>query len=220
MDIQNVLFDLDGTLLDTTEGIMESIDYTIKTLGYGQLSRETLLKFIGPPIQNSFIEHYSCDAKNAQRAADVFREYYRKEALIKAKPYNGIYELCSKLFRCGKTLAVATYKREDYALILLKNFGLDKYCKVVHGADNNNRLKKSDIITKCVEELGGVRHNCVYIGDTVSDALESRRAGVSFIGVTYGFGFSSKTDLNMYECIGIADAPMDILGILTRREIR
>ncbi len=210
--INTVLFDLDGTLLDTTEGILESVKYTAKQLAYRELPYEKMIKFVGPPIQNSFIKYYGCDKETAQRAANIFRDYYKSKALLKAVPYEGIYELCEKLKQYDLKLAVATYKREDYALKLLKYFGFDKYCASMHGADNLNVLTKADIINFCMKETGGTIGNTVLVGDTVHDAKGAEKAGIRFIAVTYGFGFKTESDV-VYPNIGIANSVAEIYEI-------
>ena len=212
--IKNVLFDLDGTLLDTREGIIESAKEAARLLGYKELSYEELLTFVGPPIQQSFIDHYGCDAVTAQKAAGIFRDYYKDKALLKAVPYEGIYELCEELKIRGINMAVATYKREDYALKLLRHFRFDEYCISMHGADNNNVLKKSDIVELCLDEMDATRTETVLIGDTGHDGNGASLAGVNFIAVTYGFGFKDKGELLKYKNIGVADTPLDVLKFL------
>lgn len=212
--IKNVIFDLDGTLLDTREGIIESAVYAAQKCGYNELPRETLLKFVGPPIQQSFMTHYGCNKEEAQRAANIFREYYKTTALLKAEVYSGIYELCERLKRNNIIMSVATYKREDYALILLRHFGFDKYCAPIHGADNNNILKKDDIVRMCIKEMNADKYNTVLVGDTVHDAEGAVRADIAFIGVTYGFGFGSERDMAEYPHIGTAEKPYDIGNII------
>lgn len=214
MKYNAVIFDLDGTLLDTTQGVVESAIYVAKTLGLVELPYETMLSFVGPPIQNSFKKHYCFDDVLAQKAGEIFRDYYKETALIKAVPYDGIFELCENLRKEGLKLAVATYKREDYAITLLNHFGFDRYCVSMHGADNNNVLKKSDIVNMCMTEIGGTPETSVLIGDTVHDALGAQNVGIDFIAVTYGFGFR-KTDVVPYPCIGIANKPQEILNILS-----
>lgn len=206
--MQAVLFDLDGTLLDTTEGVLESAIYAAKEMGYHVLSRETMLKFVGPPIQKSFMDYYGSSKEDAQKAANIFRDYYKNKALLKAEPYGGIYELMQYLRDRDIKMAVATYKREDYALTLLRHYGFDKYCISMHGADNNNKLTKADIIELCISEMDVPKEEVVLIGDTEHDALGAKKAGISFIGVTYGFGFKSKEDLDKYCNIGCCDNPM------------
>lgn len=209
MKYNTVIFDLDGTLLDTTQGVLESAVYAAKSLEFDELPYETMLKFVGPPIQNSFKEYYGCDGAQAQKAADIFRSYYKEKALLKAVPYDGIYELCEKLRAMGLKLAVATYKREDYAITLLNHFGFDRYCVCMHGADNNNVLKKSDIVNLCVSETDSTPETSVLVGDTLHDALGAKQAGIDFIAVTYGFGFR-KNDTIPYPCVGVADKPVEI----------
>lgn len=208
--IKNVIFDLDGTLLDTSEGILLSVEHTVKTLGYGELTHEQKLSFIGPPVQVSLKRLYGLSDEEAQRGAGVFRDHYKEEALLKARPYEGIYDLCRILKDKGIRMAVATYKREDYALKLLKHYYFDKYCDPMHGADNNNVLKKEDIIMLCVNELGAKKEECVLIGDTDNDAKGAMEAGIPFIAVTYGFGFKNVGDLKDYPYVGIAASPMEV----------
>ena len=212
--IENVIFDLDGTLLDTREGVIESAKYAAKEMGYKELPYETMLTFVGPPIQNSFIKHYGCDEETAQKAANIFRNYYKTTALLLAEPYEGIYDLCKVLKENGVKMSVATYKREDYALTLLRHFGFDKYCNPMHGADNNNVLKKEDIVRMCQEEMGATGDNSVLIGDTDNDAKGAIKAGSKFIAVTYGFGFKKEADVAAYPYIGIANTPMEIKDII------
>lgn len=111
-------------------------------------------------------------------------------------------------------MSVATYKREDYALTLLRHFGFDKYCDPMHGADNNNVLKKEDIVRMCLEEMGATENDCVLIGDTDHDAKGAAKAGVSFIAVTYGFGFKNENDVGDYPHIGVANTPIEIKDII------
>ncbi len=209
--LQNAIFDLDGTLLDTTEGIVESVRYSATLLGYPDLPYETLLKFVGPPIQDSFKNHYGCTVEDAQKAADIFRDYYKNKALLKAIPYEGIFDVCRILREKGVKIAVATYKREDYAKMLLCHFGFDKFCTSMHGADNNNVLTKSDIVNMCIAEMGGNSDDTVMVGDTKQDALGAEKSNIKFIGVTYGFGFKNEEDVNLYPNIGTINQPLEII---------
>lgn len=212
--IKNVIFDLDGTLLDTSEGIIGSAVYAAEALGYPRLPYEEMLTFVGPPIQQSFIAHYGCDKETAQKAANIFREYYKSTALLQAVPYDDILKLCRTLADDGLKLAVATYKREDYALNLLRHFHFDKYCVSMHGADGENKLKKKDIVLLCMDELKAEPEETVLAGDTDHDATGAEEAGVLFIGVTYGFGFKSREDLKLFANIGAADNPAEIAEIV------
>ena len=196
MRYKNIIFDLDGTLLDTSEGIKDAVRFTIEKMGYRHLEDKEMDSFIGPPIQNSLINHFGCTTEEAQRGAGVFREYYKDVSLLKASPYKGIYELMEFIIKNDMNAAVATYKREDYALKLLNAYKFDDYCKVMHGADNFNKLTKSDIIKNCVDELCGKVEESLYVGDTNGDLKGSAECGMDFIGVTYGFGFKQENGYN------------------------
>ena len=217
--IKNVIFDLDGTLLDTREGVIESAIYAARQLGYDELPYETMLSFVGPPIQNSFMKHYGCDQETAQRAANIFRDYYKSTALLLAEPYEGIYDLCRVLKEHGMKMSVATYKREDYALTLLRHFDFHRYCDPMHGADNNNVLKKEDIVRMCQEEMGATKEDSVLIGDTDNDAKGAVKANTPFIAVTYGFGFRTEEDVAVYPHIGVASTPMEVAEIILKGSV-
>ena len=214
MKFRNVIFDLDGTLLDTTEGVVESAGYAAREMGYPEAPKEELQKFIGPPIQQSFMSYYGADEKQAQEAAEIFREYYKTKALLKAVPYEGIYELCEQFKRRGIRMAVATYKREDYARTLLEYYHFDTYCSPIYGADNHNKLKKEDIVERCMKDMKGTKDDTVLIGDTKGDGAAAEKKGISFLGVPYGFGFQTPEDVNEYPNIGTADSPLKIADMI------
>ena len=210
MKYKNIIFDLDGTLLDTSDGIKQAVQHTIRKMGYKNLSNEELQSFIGPPIQNSLISAFGCSVDDAQKGADVFRNYYKNISLFNAKPYAKIYDLMEEIINHEMDIAVATYKREDYAIKLLNKFRFNEYCKVMHGADNFNRLTKADIIKKCIDELDGDKENSLYVGDTKGDFIGASLCGINFIGVEYGFGFSPE---QKYEFETINE-PLELLNYI------
>lgn len=209
--IEAVLFDLDGTLLNTTEGVLESAIYAAKQLGYPELPYESMLTFVGPPIQQSFMKWYGCSAEKAQEAANVFRSYYKENALFKAELYPGIIDLLKELKLRGIKIGVATYKREDYAISILEHFGIASFCQTMHGADNYNKLTKADIVNICIQELSSQKDGVVLVGDTEHDAKGAAEAGIPFFGVTFGFGFHGPQDVEEFPNIGYADNAKDII---------
>ena len=184
------VFDVDGTLLDTTEGVLASVKYTIDKMGFEPLSEDVLKTFIGPPIQDSFAKAYNLSGDILQDIATCFRNRYKDYELLKAVPYDGIYEVFDKLMERNVKLAVATYKRQDYAEAILKHFGFDKYTNILYGADHNNKLKKVDIIEKCMVDLGVTDYsNAVMIGDRIdNDIVPAKQLGMKTIWVKQGFG--------------------------------
>lgn len=207
-----VIFDLDGTLLDTGEGVSKSVRYTIDKLGLPEASEGVLRSFIGPPIQRSFERIYGLDKTAAMEAADIFRSRYKDEDLLLAIPYEGIFETIDKLSAAGIRTGVATYKRQDYADKILSHFGFDRVCDVICGSDAEGKLSKCDIIENAIRMLGVTdKSRAVMIGDSDNDAEGAAQIGVPFVGVTYGFGFASKEDVDVFTNIGTADSCPDIL---------
>ncbi|MFQ8981611.1 MAG: HAD hydrolase-like protein [Waltera sp.] len=211
-----VIFDLDGTILDTTQGVLAAVKYTIEQMNFEMLPDEQLATFIGPPIQDSFAKAYNLSGDILQNIATIFRNQYKDHDLLKATPYSGIFDVLQKLEESEIASAVATYKREDYALTLLKHYGFDKYMPIMHGADHENKLKKQDIIQICIDEAGiSDKSRVIMVGDTIHDAVGAEKLGVDFIGVTYGFGFKSLEETTTVPNIGFVENPMDIIKLVT-----
>lgn len=213
---QYVVFDVDGTLLDTAEGIVKAVKETMRMEKLEIPADDVFRTFIGPPIQNSFEKLYGFGAERAQEMAAVFRNFYRQdEYILRAKPYEGIYEVCRALASAERKIGIATYKRQDYAEKIVRYFQFDRYTDYIFGADHENRLKKVDIIRLCLSEMGCKDYGqAVMIGDSDNDAIGAQALGIDFIGVTYGFGFLSKEDVNAYANVGCADTPWGLFGIL------
>ena len=204
------MFDLDGTLLDTSEGILSSVRYIIDKAGLPPLDEAELKTFIGPPIQNSLRRRFGLTPEKAMELGNAFRERYKETDLLKAVPYPGIYELLGGLRAMGLRAAVATYKREDYAVDLLAHFGFLPYFDLVRGSDPAGQLTKADIIRQCIRDLQ-VRDQskAVLVGDTLSDAQGAKDAGISFIAAGYGFGYRPKDTVE--DAITVIAEPLELL---------
>ena len=214
---RGVLFDLDGTLLDTAEGVLASVQYTIETMGYPSLPDEILRAFIGPPVKQSLIRAYGISEEEAQKATQVFRGRYKEHDLFRAVPYPGIPELLKRLRSGGFLIGVATLKREDYAISLLEHFGIAALCDSICGSDFDSKMSKCDVILKCLQKLQLAAHDAVLIGDTASDGEGARLAGVPFIAVTYGFGPVDREGWNPFQPLFTADSA-DAIGRFLLRE--
>ena len=211
-----VVFDLDGTLLDTSEGIFSAVKYTINKFGLESLDVDTMKTFIGPPIQDSFKRVFGFEDKVISEMAATFRNRYKGENLLLAKPYDGIYEVFEYLNSVGIKSAIATYKREDYAIRLLKHFHFDRYTDLIYGSDFEGKLKKKDIIElalkkACVDDYS----KALMIGDSDNDSIGATSIGIKFLGVTYGFGFKTKEDVYQFNSIGVADNTKEIIEIIS-----
>lgn len=209
------VFDVDGTLLFTQPGILKAMREMFNEMGLGELPKEREKYFCGPPIHVSLKMFYPhLTDEDIQKCADCFRSIYKKpEYLLMAEPYDGIMKLLDDLKANDIRIAVATYKREDYAIDIMNHFGISKIADVVHGSDNFNKLKKTDIIRLCLEEMGVKDFNrAVMIGDSDNDAVGAKGLGIPFLAVNYGFGFETKEDVDAFPNIGMAKSPEEILG--------
>lgn len=211
-----VVFDLDGTILDTTEGVLTAVKYAADEMGLPRLDDAVYARFIGPPIEVSFEGQYGLAGEELTRAAALFRSYYQEDdSLFRATPYEGIYDVFAGIREGGMCPAVATYKRESYALRLLRKFGFDRYSDVLYGSDPENKLKKKDIILKCMSTAGvSDPRRVLMVGDTVHDAKGAAELGVDFVGVTYGFGFADGAEREAYPALAFIDRPLQLLNLL------
>lgn len=211
-----IIFDVDGTMLNTAEGIISSAIFAIKKVGYKIPSQQVMQTFIGPPIQVSFAKTYGVTGDILKEMTNLFRDHYKEKDLLKAVPYDGIYDVFSALKDNGFKLAIATYKRQDYAETIVKHFAFDKYTDIICGSDFAGKLKKNDIIVNALHQAKiASRDDAVMIGDTSHDALGAEELGMDFLGVTYGFEFKSIKDIPGKRIVGVAAKPQEILKILT-----
>lgn len=195
----HIIFDLDGTLTDNTQGIGNSIQYALEQMQIDGYSKELLKQFIGPPLQWSFKNLFGMNERNVKLAVEYFREYYNEKGLVENEPYPGIFEMLEELHFTGKKMYVATAKYEKYAQRIMEYFELDKYIIQLNGADySGNNATKSTIITNLLEAQQLVPSNeIVMIGDTVFDIVGGKENGLSTIAVNYGFG--KEADLQNAE---------------------
>ena len=208
--IKAVLFDLDGTLLDTSPGVLSSVKYTIEKMGFQSHSEDALEEFIGPPIRKKMAEVYGISDELAGTAMECFRQNYGREDLYKAEAYPGLTELLDELRQKGYLLGVATYKREDQAQSLLEKKGLARFFDVIHGSDVDGKLTKADVVNLCIRDLAVPPQETVMIGDSLNDAVGAKEAGLKFIGVLYGFGFKFEKEIEALDHIGIAENCMGL----------
>ena len=142
-----ILFDLDGTLTDSSGGITKSVQYALKHFNISVEDLNELRKFIGPPLSDSFKEFYNFNDEMANIGMIKYREYYADKGIYDNKLYNGIIELLQTLKENNKEIILATSKPEVYAKKILKYFKIDKYFTFIAGADfEETRVKKGDVI--------------------------------------------------------------------------
>lgn len=184
-----LIFDLDGTLLDTSEGIFNSVRYAEGELNLIPISEADLKKFVGPPPMEMYKKLYDLDEMTALRAVKLHRKYGEERAVYEAKAYDGIKEVLAEFHRRGYKLGVATLKKQVIAEAVLKNYGMSDFFDVIVGMDENETYNKATTISKAMEAVNS--KSAVVIGDSIYDYEGARIAGTEFIGVLYGFGFAS-----------------------------
>lgn len=149
-----IIFDVDGTLLDTRPGIISAVNFVIEKFNLKKLSDEEMNRFVGmSPIQASFHHFCGTDEVLSQKCAEEYREKYKQGDVYKAEVYDGIFELLDYLKQNGYKTGIATYKRQDNINQLSEKFGFKKYFDFICGADNENKLTKFDIISNCIKNL-------------------------------------------------------------------
>lgn len=209
-----VLWDVDGTLLDTSEGIISAAKYTIERYDMKMPSDDVLKSFIGPPLKRSFMSTFAVEEERAMEMVNVFRSRYKELDLLKAKPYEGIIPLIRDISSISIKQGIATNKRQDLAEILLRSFGFSGYMDVICGSDVAGKLTKSDIIHKATQESGVTSlDEIVMIGDSDGDQKGAAKLGCDFIAVTYGFGFVKSKVEGIEKLADNANEIRNLLGI-------
>lgn len=214
MKKQYLLFDLDGTLTDSMEGIVNSVLYALEYYGIHEEDMQKLRSFIGPPLKDSLMETYGFDDEKADEAVAKYREYFGEKGLLENAVYPGIPELLEKLKAAGKTLLVATSKPTVYTNRILEHFDLMKYFADVQGSNlDGSRTKKDEVIAYVLEANGiSDREAAVMIGDRKHDVLGGKKCGLDTIGVLYGFG--SRRELEAAGAGQIAEDVKELEKIL------
>lgn len=205
-----VIFDFDGTIADTSLGILDSHIFALSAMGRAVPSEEELRKVIGGNLLKVYINTFKFLEADAREAVRVYRERYSQVGIHMATLYFGFKELLEDLKNKGYKIGIATLKAESFAKILVQEMHIAGYFDAICGMDPNDGLDKAGLILKCCDLCGCEKENAVLIGDSNNDWIGSKQAEVSFIGVTYGFGFKPG---NEYEFITI-DKPMELMEIL------
>lgn len=208
---QYILFDLDGTIIDSEKGILNCVQYALQSFGIDEPDRTKLLCFIGPPLVDSFQEFYHFTPEEAKRATEKYRERYREKGLYEVEVYAGVENMLKELKAQGKTLALATSKPEIFAGMILKNVGLYSYFDVVVGSElDGTRDKKEDVIREVFARLENPeRSQVIMVGDRKYDILGAKAWNVDSVGVTYGFAPEGELEEN--GATYIAHTPEDVV---------
>ncbi|HFI0404240.1 TPA: HAD family hydrolase [Streptococcus suis] len=186
---QTILFDLDGTLTDSGQGILHSVAYALDQMGIDEPDLANLQRFIGPPLYESFSRFYQLNPADTQAAVDAFRVYFKDKGMFENQLYDGILPLLESLKQAGKTLAIATSKPEVFAKQILEYFDIVHYFDVIAGASlDSSRISKTDVISYALAQLDYDPQTTIMVGDREHDIEGAQANQLVSIGVLYGYG--------------------------------
>lgn len=189
IDKKGILFDLDGTLVDSKPGIFGAIRYTFRELHLPQLSEEEMDRFIGPSIGSSFRNVCGFSDEQTQQAIALFRTYYQEKGLYECMLYPGLTGLLQMLKEENRKIALSTKKPEIFARQILADKGILSYFDAISGAEYADQTEHKDyIVRRAAEKLGLPVSDCVLLGDTRFDCIGASMVGMDCIGVLYGYG--------------------------------
>ena len=210
MKYKTVLFDLDGTLTRSEEGITRSALYAAEKMGFTGFTKEQVMSFIGPPLHVSFKAVMGMTDEQADQAVALYRERFSVHGWGENEVYEGIPALLRSLKQNGVKIAMATAKPQVFAEKIAKKFGFTPYLDALVGPDlSKKESSKADIVKKAMEALGGP---VVMVGDRCFDVEGGRDNGVDTIGVTYGYG--SEEELREAGATYIAHSTEELADIL------
>ena len=201
-----LFFDFDGTICDTSEGIYATLDDTFAHYGIS-VDKSLYPRYIGPPLSETF-ESYFGDRDKAYEAVAYFRKRYCEGNIELTKLYDGVAELFVRLSRDGYKVCVATCKKEEEAIALLKKFGVYDSVTFVSGLVYKLRETKEEVLRHALDVLKVPVSQCVMIGDTGFDADGALAVGMDCIICKWGFG--DLPAIRQPNVVFFADAPEDV----------
>lgn len=206
-----ILFDLDGTLTASAEGITKSVQYALAKLGMKEENLEELTCFVGPPLLEQFMSYAGLSEEDAIQAVEYYRERYSTIGIFENSPYPGIEDMLFHLKQRGLVLGVASSKPTFFVNKILKHFQIDSYFKIVVGSElDGKRTNKTEVIEEALRQLniGEKRQQTVMVGDKEHDVFGAKEAGLACIGVAYGYG--GRLELESAQASHIVDSVAEL----------
>ncbi len=187
--LKYVFFDLDGTLSDSSKGIMKAIRYALLNFDIEIDDENYLKRYIGAPLVDCFMEFNGFSLEDANLALNYYRDYYLTVGRFENALFDGISEMLNSLNERGIRCVIATSKPTDFAGNDIEYLGLNKYLYSSFGATlSAERRKKKDIIKYAVRKLNVLPSECIMVGDHHNDIIGAKENGIKSIAVTYGYG--------------------------------
>ncbi len=209
-----ILFDLDGTLTDSGQGITKCVRYALMHFGIDEPDLDKLRCFIGPPFRESFMKYYGMSEAQSVEAIEKYRERYRTTGIFENRVYDGIEDMLKFLKKNGKILVVATSKPTVFAIQVLTKYGLDKYFTLISGSElDGRRTDKAEVIQYTLNKLG-IRDlsEVIMVGDRKHDIIGAKKCGIHSVGVR--FGYAETNELETAGADYIADSVEELGKLL------
>ena len=210
MTFTHIFFDLDGTLVDSSEGIHNGFVQTFERMGLPVPSDQKIRTFMGPPLEVTFKEEIS--EEGAEQAVQLYRDYYGTKGQFEAHLYNGIKEVLEKLSQDpNKKIYITTSKNEPTALEMCKYLGITEFFDGIYGA-TPAAFHKADVLQRAITENNANKDQSVIVGDTKYDMIGGKTVGIKTLAVTWGFG--TNVTLLAENPDFVADTAQELLDIL------
>ncbi len=217
MEKRYILFDMDGTITDSYEGIINALVYSLKEMGI-EPDPDRYREAIGPPLKHTYMGVYGMSAEESERAIKIYRRYYDEKGYAENKLYDGVADMLHTLHAHDKKLMIATSKDEVIAEKIVTHFGLSSYFYFVAGTNDDGlrndrapsiRSSKEDVI-RYILSSNDIKdpEKTVMVGDRAYDMIAAKNLGLQTIGVLYGFG--SGEELLSAGADHLAKYPHDI----------
>lgn len=212
MKYNNIIFDLDGTLLNTLEDLRDSVNFALRRFSFPERSTDEIRRFVGNGVAR--LIHLSVpegtDESTEDKCLSVFKEHYKSNMKNKTAPYPGIIELLKNLNSLGVKCAVVSNKFEPAVIDLCKDYFPSLVCAAVGQTDTRRKKPEPDGVLYAMELLGASSSDTVYVGDSEVDVLTAKNCNLPCIGVSWGFRSRDVLEGADY----IADSTDDILNII------
>ena len=210
-----VIFDFDGTVADTGEGILKSLQYSFTAMGDPEPDLSDLKKFIGPPVFYSYTHFYGISEDRVDLYVKKYRERYREKGIYESKVYDGLKELIVSLKEKNIKVGIASSKPENLIYSVADYLGITDMFDAIVGvkSDNSKHSTKAGLIAQVMDDLGANDKNRVLmVGDRLYDIDGAHEAGVKCCGALWGYG--NEEEFTAHNADFMAKSPEDILDII------
>ncbi len=218
MKIDGIVFDLDGTLIDTLEDLKDSVNFALAKFNFPARSLDEIRSFVGNGVKRlvylSVPEGTS--EETSEECLNIFKEHYKGNSRNKTAPYAGINEMLEKVNENGYKTAVVTNKIQDAAIEIIRSFFGDRIDVIIGQVDGVAQKPEPDGVWLALEKLGVSKENAVYVGDSEVDCMTAHNAGIPCIGVTWGF--RDRSVLEEHKAEFIIGKPEEIFEVLTKHD--